>query len=130
MSSTPSVNRIVRPIKYQCQSTVMTMKTQNLRAELVLILKIRLLQLIVESDITQGQLAFNTAFTLYQTRGKVVCLFLKKGLTSMTHYCPCYWVITLLYFCGLAGVVTSTCHCFQLLWSDETWCKIMSHLLN
>lgn len=58
------------------------MKAQNLRAELLLILKIRLLQLISKSDITLTQLASNTTFTLYQTRRKK---FLKKGLTSMTH---------------------------------------------
>lgn len=47
-SSIPSMKKIVRPIKYQCQSKWMTMKARNLRADSVLILKIRLLQLIVD----------------------------------------------------------------------------------
>lgn len=122
-----SLNRIGRAVKYQSQFIAMTIKAQNLRAKVVLIQKIRLLQLMSEKDRTPAQMTFNTTFTLYQIRGKK---FKRRTNKHETHYCSCYWEITLLFYYGLAGVVTSTCHCFQFPVSDETWCKITSHLLN
>jgi len=48
----------------------MTTKAKNLRADLVLILKISRLQLLSKSDIALTQLGFNSDFNLYETRHK------------------------------------------------------------